>query len=49
MKKFMIYFNGYAEYIADSEEEARTMFKNDYFNGETMDIYGIMEGEVEDD
>lgn len=50
MKHFVIYYSNYADYIADSEEEAITMFKNDhYFSDLTMNIKVVEEEEIEED
>ena len=41
MTRYRFYFEDYAEYIADTVEEARAMFNNDHFSGSAMDIEEI--------
>lgn len=49
MKNYTFNYHGCAEYIADSEEEAKIMFENDYFDSREMDIDEIIEEEIEED
>lgn len=49
MNKYIIYFEGSAEYIADTEEEAMTMFENDHFGGYAMNVEEVEEEEVKED
>lgn len=49
MKTYGICFSGYAEYVADSEEEAINMFENDHFGGYTMEVDEVQEEETEED